>query len=382
MNNNPNPNPNPDVRRLLGGYATGNLSEAEAQELLQAAMHDQELFDALADEQALRDLLDAPGVKQELIAVLRPSRWERFKSWMATPMGWGAAGVAVATAALTLVIAPQAMRNASEPAVAIRIEQDRQVVAAPEDKKEQAKLGEPQQPLMAQRRRAPVDKAAASKPALVERKEERTTPAESPAPVQGSAQAPLQAQQQQQQAQQQQQQLTDEAEQQRAEPRRQMTRQVRDAAPRADVPAEQAALAGAAKTAESVQVSASASSLDKAQPLYVLEARDAGGTFVALRRPVPGRVRLRVNPAGDGFAMLQLNRDAPLRVPVRAGVPALLPSDGLDVKTGDRLQLTFLSGQGAPGTPGGPAGFRAGNAAKQAPLQAPILIRIGADTEP
>lgn len=371
---NDNPDPNPDVRRLLGGYATGNLSEAEAQELLRAALHDQELFDALADEQALRDLLETPGVKQELISALRPSRWDRFKKWMATPMGWGAAGVAVATAALTLVIAPQSMRKAAEP-VPSRVEQA--AVAAPQEK-DTAKASEPA--IMAQRRRAPEPKAAADKPMpdkpAVERKEERAVPA--PPPQQ---QAPAQAQQR----------FDDSADPQRGEPRRQVASQIRDAAPKADVQAEQVAQAPAAppsapralsrsETAESVDVSAAAPVLDTAQPLYVLEARDANGTFVAVRRPAPGRVRLRVHPAEDGFAVLQRNREAPLRIAVRKSVPALLPPDGLEVNTGDRLQLTFAYGQNPPGT-SGPAGFRAGASAKQAAAPPPILIRIGAGTE-
>ncbi|MBL8214161.1 MAG: hypothetical protein JNK87_25800 [Bryobacterales bacterium] len=388
---NQNPDPNPDPRRLLSGYATGNLSEAEAQELLQASLHDQELFDALADEQVLRDLLDQPGVKQELIESLRPSPWERFKKWMATPMGWSAAGVAVAAAALTLVIAPQAMRKAAEP-VPHRV--DQVAVTAPKEK-DSAQVAAP--PLVAQERRAPEPRAALeklppSKPA-VERKEERAAPVASappPAPTEPAqqayqAQTPVQAQQQQ---------LADNADQlQRAEPRRQVATRVRDAAPKADSQAEQAAQAPAAppaatagalsrsQTAESVAVSATSPMLETAQPVYVLEAQDANGIFVAVRRPAPGRVRLRVNPAEDGFAVLQRNRETPLRVAVRKGVPALLPAEGLEVNTGDRLQLTFAYGQNLPGTTSGPAGFRAGASAKQTASPAPILIAIGAGTE-
>ena len=47
-----------DIRKLLGGYATGTLTAEERQALFEAALDDQALFDALAKEQPLRDLLD------------------------------------------------------------------------------------------------------------------------------------------------------------------------------------------------------------------------------------------------------------------------------------------------------------------------------------
>src|ERR1017187_9537418 len=46
-----------EIQKLLGGYATDTLSEAERRALFEAAIEDQELFDALAKEQALRDVL-------------------------------------------------------------------------------------------------------------------------------------------------------------------------------------------------------------------------------------------------------------------------------------------------------------------------------------
>ena len=50
-----------DIKKLLGGYATGTLTAEEQQALFAAALEDQELFDALAREQALRDLLSDPA---------------------------------------------------------------------------------------------------------------------------------------------------------------------------------------------------------------------------------------------------------------------------------------------------------------------------------
>ena len=59
-----------EVRQLLGGYASGTLSDAERKLLFEAAMEDQVLFDAMADEQALKDLLDDPESRGYLQAVL------------------------------------------------------------------------------------------------------------------------------------------------------------------------------------------------------------------------------------------------------------------------------------------------------------------------
>ena len=47
-----------DMRKLLGGYATGTLTDAERKALFEAAMEDQTLFDAIADEGVLKELLD------------------------------------------------------------------------------------------------------------------------------------------------------------------------------------------------------------------------------------------------------------------------------------------------------------------------------------
>jgi hypothetical protein len=56
-----------DVRKLLGGYATGTLTEEEKQKLFDAALNDSALFEALADEQALKELLDDPAVRAQVL---------------------------------------------------------------------------------------------------------------------------------------------------------------------------------------------------------------------------------------------------------------------------------------------------------------------------
>jgi hypothetical protein len=73
-----------EVQKLLGGYATGTLTPAERQALCQAALEDQELFDALAKEQPLHDLLRDPAARARLLAVLDGERlpWtRRLAAW-------------------------------------------------------------------------------------------------------------------------------------------------------------------------------------------------------------------------------------------------------------------------------------------------------------
>src|SRR5579863_425117 len=85
-----------EIRGLIGGYATGTLSAAERKALFDAALDDQELFDELAREQALKELLDEPGVKARLIVALAPRRLSG--TWV-----WAAAG-ALAMAAIVGVV--------------------------------------------------------------------------------------------------------------------------------------------------------------------------------------------------------------------------------------------------------------------------------------
>jgi len=86
-----------DTRKLLGGYATGTLTQAEQQALFAAALEDQELFDALANDQPLRDLLTDPSARATLLTSLDTpaSRLGGFWQWMQRPLvvGLSTAGV-------------------------------------------------------------------------------------------------------------------------------------------------------------------------------------------------------------------------------------------------------------------------------------------------
>ncbi len=100
-----------DIRKLLGGYATGTLTPEEQQALFDAALDDQELFDALAREQPLCDLLRDPAAKAHILAALDQSK----SPWYEHFLGWkpAVAGAAVAAmAAVLAVVLPE--RRASE----------------------------------------------------------------------------------------------------------------------------------------------------------------------------------------------------------------------------------------------------------------------------
>lgn len=97
-----------EIRKLLGGYATGTLTEAEREALFTAALDDQELFDELAREQALKEILDAPGARDRLAAALRPPD-PPLAWWKGGLVPWAVAGTAAAglLVAFVLLRAPQ-----------------------------------------------------------------------------------------------------------------------------------------------------------------------------------------------------------------------------------------------------------------------------------
>lgn len=76
--------------KLLGGYAAGNLTAEERRLLMEAALKDQALFDALADEEALRELLQDPAARDRLLEVLN-SRSPKVVPFFRRPWVMGAA---------------------------------------------------------------------------------------------------------------------------------------------------------------------------------------------------------------------------------------------------------------------------------------------------
>jgi hypothetical protein len=92
---------NDDIKDLIGRYATGSLSAEEQKRLFDAALDDQDLFNEIAQEQDIKQLLAEPGARDRLIHALQPP--PRRTAWIF--------GVS-ATAALTAVIAIVLMRPA------------------------------------------------------------------------------------------------------------------------------------------------------------------------------------------------------------------------------------------------------------------------------
>jgi len=95
-----------DVRKLIGGYATGSLSEAERKLLFDAALKDQELFDELAGEQVLKEILDEPGARQRLLSALGTLGAEQKSvqaPWWSRSWPWMGAAVTMAVAIIIVV---------------------------------------------------------------------------------------------------------------------------------------------------------------------------------------------------------------------------------------------------------------------------------------
>ena len=89
------------VRRLLGGYATGTLTEGERQELYAASLEDQQLFEALADEDVLKELLEDSAARATLLQATEHVKFSltgALREWLERPK----AKVLVATGCVLL----------------------------------------------------------------------------------------------------------------------------------------------------------------------------------------------------------------------------------------------------------------------------------------
>ena len=105
-----------DLEKLLGGYATNTLTHEERQALFDAALHDQTLFNTLADEQALKELLENPQHRQQLLRALQQSQPQSQPqagaNWLSQVLAWTqqssniaiAGSVVVALLAFTFVV--------------------------------------------------------------------------------------------------------------------------------------------------------------------------------------------------------------------------------------------------------------------------------------
>jgi hypothetical protein len=98
-----------EIRKLLGGYATDALTADERRMLFEAALDDQELFNALGNEDALRELLDDPVSRDQVRRALAgpiASKRPRFSSrrWLV--------GVAIPAAVAVILIIMMNRANA------------------------------------------------------------------------------------------------------------------------------------------------------------------------------------------------------------------------------------------------------------------------------
>ncbi|HJT89908.1 MAG TPA: hypothetical protein VJ732_18685, partial [Bryobacteraceae bacterium] len=85
-----------DIRKLLGGYAAGNLTEEERQALCEAALDDQEMFDAVAREDVLREALDDAAARGRLLAALGELKHAWYKRWIPVAVAAAVAGLVLA----------------------------------------------------------------------------------------------------------------------------------------------------------------------------------------------------------------------------------------------------------------------------------------------
>lgn len=94
-----------DIRKLLGGYAAGILTEEERKALFEVALADQDLFNELAGEQALKELLDDDRARRQLLHALgeKEPLAQRFRGWLGRPLSWAMAGGLAAAVLLVAV---------------------------------------------------------------------------------------------------------------------------------------------------------------------------------------------------------------------------------------------------------------------------------------
>ena len=98
-----------DLEKLLGGFAADTLTPEEKQALYTAALQDQQLFNSLADEQALKELLSEPNVRRRLLTSLEQKRASSaggslsWLDWFRRPAGLAFAG-GLAAAAFAVVL--------------------------------------------------------------------------------------------------------------------------------------------------------------------------------------------------------------------------------------------------------------------------------------
>ncbi len=120
-----------EIRKLLGGYATNALTADERRILFEAALEDQELFNALQNEDALRELLDDAVLRDQVRRALQaPATRKTAFSWRRWALGVALPAVA-AVGVIVVMNRPKAPEPILQPIQTARVEPP-QVAAAPE----------------------------------------------------------------------------------------------------------------------------------------------------------------------------------------------------------------------------------------------------------
>lgn len=114
-----------DTRKLIGGYATGTLTGEERRALLEAALSDQDLFNELARDQALKDLIEDPIARRRLLDALEEK--QPLAAWLRRPVTWALASALAAAAVLLVVfVRPPAAPPEPEPVLMAKLEAPRE----------------------------------------------------------------------------------------------------------------------------------------------------------------------------------------------------------------------------------------------------------------
>ncbi len=88
---------------LLGGYATSTLTKEEQKQLFAAALENQELFDRLVDEDALREAFDDSNTRASVLSALKESPRRSFL-WSLVSLQAGAVAAVMLTAGLGVIV--------------------------------------------------------------------------------------------------------------------------------------------------------------------------------------------------------------------------------------------------------------------------------------
>jgi len=328
---------NDDIRKLLSGYATNTLTEAERKALFEAALEDQELFNALQEEQPLKDLLSDPISRAQVQQALDTKPAPKIRWW-----AWSGALGAVAAAVLIVAVIRNEKPQPRLPQMAASRNIPGNSVPLIEQLKPQSKATPPapsrrsQPEAILKRAPATVTPAAPSAPppfldALSERKDEKAS-----API--AANEPINAANQNQQA---------------------INVQNSLGGPSQNAQYQQAQ----GFRAQSAAALSSNLMLGKQSALlnYSLLKRDADGNFLPLPPNIPlntgDTVRLTIVPAMPGALTLdqidEVGRSKRIfpttgsGLPVTAGTTYTIPDSAIQVADKDETYRVSLIPQGA-----------------------------------